>query len=492
MNVQNKSEAQRSNGAVVLSYAILDTILVLCYLVELVKKARTIGYFTIFSLLALIPLGLSLYLFAKDREHSKIRYVVACGFTVFYLFVIFTTVSPVAYVYAMVLALVLLVYNELRLSIGFTISIAVGNIVQVAVMAFNGQIAKEDMANVEIRIGSIILFSLFMNIGTRVMLMNNQMKMEAITKEKENTARLMDELVGASGKITDSIEVVSGKMELLQNSTMKTMMSMQDVAQGTNDTAVSIQAQMEKTEEIQKTICNVKESSEIIEHSIDHTKDELERAQQNIDRLIRHVSASNEENAHVSSELSVLSEYTNQMQSIIQMIDDITSQTSLLSLNASIEAARAGEAGRGFAVVATEISTLATQTQNATEHITVLIENVSDELNKVVKVIEKMIDNINAQNVVANDTAQSFKEITHSAEAVYKESSYLKELVEELTNANHFIVEGIETISAATEEVTAHSNETYQNSSENSDITNEVGMIIEDLNQMAQELVSHV
>ena len=302
----------------------------------------------------------------------------------------------------------------------------------------------------------------------------------------------MDELVGASGRITDSIGLVSDKMELLQNSTMKTMMSMQEVAQGTTDTAASIQAQMEKTEEIQKTIYNVKESSEVIEHSIDHTKEELERAQQNIDRLIQHVNTSNKENAHASAELSVLSEYTNQMQSIIQMIDDITSQTSLLSLNASIEAARAGEAGRGFAVVATEISTLATQTQSATEHITVLIGNVSDELNKVVEVIERMIDNINAQNIVANDTAKSFNVISHSAEEVYKESSYLKELVSELSNANRFIVEGIETISAATEEVTAHSNETYESSSENSDITNEVGTIIEDLNQMAQELVSHV
>lgn len=65
------------------------------------------------------------------------------------------------------------------------------------------------------------------------------------------------------------------------------------------------------------------------------------------------------------------------MHSIIELIDNITTQTSLLALNASIEAARAGEAGRGFSVVASEISNLATQTQDATVDITTLIENIS-------------------------------------------------------------------------------------------------------------------
>ena len=76
-------------------------------------------------------------------------------------------------------------------------------------------------------------------------------------------------------------------------------------------------------------------------------------------------------------ELNKLNEYTGMMQSIIDVINNITTQTSLLALNASIEAARAGEAGRGFSVVAGEISNLANQTTSATENITELINNVS-------------------------------------------------------------------------------------------------------------------
>ena len=108
----------------------------------------------------------------------------------------------------------------------------------------------------------------------------------------------------------------------------------------------------------------------------------------------------------------------------------------------------------------------------------------------MVTVVEEMIENSNAQNVAANSTASSFKEIVSSAEAVYGESAVLKHLVKELTKANQVIIDGIETISAATEEVTAHSSETFESSAENSEITSQVGKVIEDLNQMAQELMN--
>ncbi|MCM1159459.1 MAG: methyl-accepting chemotaxis protein [Bacteroidales bacterium] len=492
MKRDNISEMERSNSAGRLCYTIIILVLVACYLIEVIKGDRTIGYFIGFSILALCPLAITFYLYQKDRENEHIRYVIAMGFGVFYLFVIFTTVSPVAYVYALVLSMVLLVYNDLKLTSIFSVGITVGNIIQIAVLGIGGQIMKEDMANLEIRVGSVLLFSIYMVVATITLQKNNQQKMAEINEEKERTAQLMEEMLHASEKITGDIKTVSEKMGVLESSAAKTMSSMEEVAQGTNDTANSIQLQMEKTEQIQNVIQKVNRVSAMIQNNIEDTQREISRAQSNIDNLIRHVDISNQENAHVSEELAELSEYASQMQSIIQMIDEITTQTSLLSLNASIEAARAGEAGRGFAVVASEISTLATQTQTATDNITVLIGNISAELEKVVTVVEGMIENSNAQNTVANSAASSFSEITASAEEVYAESATLKELVTDLTNANQAIVVGIETISAATEEVTAHSNETFESSAENSEITNEVGSIIEELNQTAQSLAQKI
>ena len=161
-------------------------------------------------------------------------------------------------------------------------------------------------------------------------------------------------------------------------------------------------------------------------------------------------------NSQVAAELTSLKEYMDKMYSIIEIINNITSETSLLSLNASIEAARAGEAGRGFAVVASEISGLATQTQEATVSIEELIRNVSEELEKVVTIIESMISQVEHQNVTVNETAGSFRTIEDNSDRVQSQSDALSGIVKELESANA----GIQTISAISEEVAAHTNNT--------------------------------
>src|SRR5690606_19614531 len=75
-----------------------------------------------------------------------------------------------------------------------------------------------------------------------------------------------------------------------------------------------------------------------------------------------------------NAEMTVLTEKAKEINKIVVLIDTLSKQTNLLSLNAAIEASRAGEAGRGFNVVATEIRSLAEQTKVAAGQINDLIE----------------------------------------------------------------------------------------------------------------------
>lgn len=489
-NFNDFSEIRRCNITTLLCYGLMDLILILCYIIEVLKKSRTVEYFIVFAILALVPFIAACLTYQKDHETNLIKYIVPIGFGVFYFFIIFTTNSPVAFIYALLIAIILISYGNTKLVGYFTISVLIGNVIQIAYCGVTHQIAPESLPDIEIRIGALLLFTLYLILSTNIVKWSNERKVEAMENDKERIAGMMDQLMNVSNQITSNINVVSDKMTILESVTDKTMVAMQEVTQGTNETAESIQVQMEKTTQIQNTINQIEQAAMSITGNIETTRDELISSRKNIDELIEHVKISNDANANVSKELEELSTYTDQMQSIIELINGITTQTSLLSLNASIEAARAGEAGRGFAVVASEISNLATQTQQATVDITSLIDNISSELSQVVDVISQMIKNAEEQNVAADNTAKSFAAIAEKTDSVYEEATQMANMMTELTNANDVISHGIETISAATEEVTAHSNETYEITSENSEITTEIGNIIQDLHSMAQELVS--
>ena len=115
MDYNNFSVERRVNATAMFSYGLLSAVLVICYFIEVLKKSRSLTYFIIFTILALLPYIISKLLIAKNKESEKVKYVISVGFLIFYSFIIFTTVSPVAYVYAIIIAVILLCYNQKKL-----------------------------------------------------------------------------------------------------------------------------------------------------------------------------------------------------------------------------------------------------------------------------------------------------------------------------------------------------------------------------------------
>ena len=217
-------------------------------------------------------------------------------------------------------------------------------------------------------------------------------------------------------------------------------------------------------------------------------KESVNSGRQNIDMLKIQMEASEKTGQEAVDDMKALEEYTANMQSIIDLITSVASQTSLLALNASIEAARAGEAGRGFAVVATEISNLANQTQTATVNITEVIHNVSSKLGIAVDAVGQLIESSKKQSEAATQASDSFGMIAEDTNHVNEQSAYLSDAVSRLSEANSGIVESIQTISAIVQEVSAHSQETYTVSDRNTSIVQAVSSLVEDLNDQAKQL----
>ena len=362
------------------------------------------------------------------------------------------------------------------------------NIAHIIVFYGPGGFEAVEIASAEIQIAALIIIAAFSYYTAKVSFKMNQLEIDKAEQEKEKSEELLEKILQVSSDITGVMDIVYREMGNLSESIQSTKGAMGELTGGANDTAEAVQRQLEQTEAISGKVELVKDASGQIADNMVETQSAIQTGNKQIGRLVQQVSQTEQTNMEVASELGQLKEYMEQMFSIIEMINSITSQTSLLSLNASIEAARAGEAGRGFAVVASEISGLASQTQDATVKIEKLIQNVSDEIGKVVTIIESMIEQVKKQNKAVGETAQSFEHISANAKNIERHSDDLAQVVGELEEANRVISESIQTISAISEEVAAHTNTTYTACVENEETIERLNVQAADLKRLADNL----
>lgn len=488
MKNKRKPEMERLNNAVLYEYAILTVILLVAYLLEFFKGSRTLGYTLVFAMLDICPFLAYAIIYKKNSESQILKYILSVGFSILYAFVLLTAAVPTTFVYIFMVYIIIIPYGDIKLCF-ITGGIALlANIVSVVYGFMTGALTMADLAMVEIQLIAILIGGIFVGLATRVTGKVNQQKLDEMNEEKEKTEHLLSNTLEVSRGITEDIEAVTTRMEMLRNSVVSTRDSMQDVTVGANETAENMQEQLSQTEEIMEQIDSAKEVAETIAENVTHTEETITIGKSNINQLLVSVSASESVGSTVAEKMNELMENTKKMNSIVETINSIANQTSLLSLNASIEAARAGEAGRGFAVVAGEIQSLAGQTGEATVNITKLITDINASIEEVFKSTNQMMENNKSQNQAVETMAGTFEEIESCVSNIQEVSSSLEKVVTELVRSNESIVNGINMVSSVTQEVSARANETLEDSEKNSVVVEEVSDTIFAINEKAKQL----
>lgn len=476
------------NKVALISHLVIDTILLIAYAIELVKGARTVGYFSIFALFCIVPVVVELIFYKKNPENALQKHLISISYGLLYIFVIFTTNSALAWTYALPMFTVIILYRDVRCCSIVGAGAVAGNIVYVAYYAFTIGYTKADLTDVEIRIACIILTAVYMVMTSMAVRKVNEDQVQKIREKSEATEALTEDILKTSNSMTAGIGNAAEKVTQLGESVEQIRNSMNEVSSGSTETAEAVQVQLQRTEQIQEHIVRVKNTAGKIKQSMLDTAQKVNEGTMQMEALSEQVKVSIDANGQVLNQMKILSEYAGKMNTIIETITSIADNTSLLALNASIEAARAGESGKGFAVVASQISELANQTKVATVNVTNLIENVGNELESVEKAVAVVTESNRANMERSHVVSDSFTGISGGTEDIGRQAKELFDIVGELETANGDIVENIQTISAITEEVSAHASETYNSCEENAELVSSVAEIVEALNGDAQKL----
>lgn len=214
------------------------------------------------------------------------------------------------------------------------------------------------------------------------------------------------------------------------------------------------------------TISEVAQNASETSNSVNLVKDKAQKAQQVVEQSIDSISSLAQSVNEASQTISKLALETENIGSILDVIRGIAEQTNLLALNAAIEAARAGEQGRGFAVVADEVRSLAKRTQDATEEIQNMIEQLQTGAHSAVSVISSGKDIAQKSVEKSASVGTALLEISHDITSVSDMSMHIASATEEQSATIDLINKNVDSINQSFAEVTETSHQVENSSSQ--------------------------
>ena len=260
-----------------------------------------------------------------------------------------------------------------------------------------------------------------------------------------------EELKSVSDDFNNIFHDMEDSLKITQDST-------HTIADNTVTQAAQTADMKEKIDAIGDLIAMISENVDALNASADKMQECNESAENIMGELIDISKKNGEAIENVREQSKLTNDYAQQIQTVTDIIADISNQTNLLALNASIEAARAGEHGRGFAVVAEQIRTLADQSRESTERINQLVADLMDKANVSVEITEKVSEAVSLQNEKIDQTKEIFTILNGEIGQVGSAIEGISSEVEELKNHS----DNIETETVSLKEFAAQNAESAQ------------------------------
>lgn len=291
-------------------------------------------------------------------------------------------------------------------------------------------------------------------------------KLKLIHQDSDLTVKFTtfnhDELGQISTSLTQVIEHLRGILHSIAEAANTVNSSANELSSFTQATNKRMQQQQAETEQtataMNEMTATVAEVAQSASAAADSAKDADTYAANGNNIVMQSISSMSQLSDQIQKTAQVIGFLSNESQNIGRVLDVIKSiaeQTNLLALNAAIEAARAGEQGRGFAVVADEVRTLAQRTQKSTQEIEAMIATLQQGVKEAVNAMEIGINQVDDANDKANQAGQALKEIVSSVDSITELNTHIATAAEEQSSVAESINRSIIAISDIAEHSTS-------------------------------------
>lgn len=234
---------------------------------------------------------------------------------------------------------------------------------------------------------------------------------DEITALGESVDEMASQMSGVIGSITESSEHLASASEQLSASSTQMSQGAEKQSSQTTQAATAM-------EEMNATVIEVAKNSQQASESAKGAKEIAAKGGAVVTQAITAMQEVAESTSVAADTIKKLGKSSEEIGTIVSVINDIADQTNLLALNAAIEAARAGEQGRGFAVVADEVRKLAERTTKATKEISGMIQSIQDETGKAVIAMDEGTKKVENGVRLANEAGTSLHLIVAGVEGV--------------------------------------------------------------------------
>lgn len=320
----------------------------------------------------------------------------------------------------------------------------------------------------------------------------------SLTKGFNNMMEYMKKMIKEVQATTNHLTATGGELyessRIVIDNTSKLFHTIQDVNKGAEQTASSSEQSLQQFRLIKSNTARVNDQISFLTQSADDMKEQASIGKRHLGEMKESMNGLHIDFMKIHETIIQVKNQSQQIASMMKMIQQISEQTKLLALNATIEAAHAGEAGKGFAVVANEVRKLANETTTVAENIIKPVNNMNEVSEQAADEFDSIFRKMDSHTKISTTSIDAFQflvtkivETTDHLTHMEKVLQDLDQVVPEMESTAHQFTSIALDTSESTKKMTNLSENQSALIQQNQEISDRLYQISTDLKQLTSQ-----